>query len=248
MGGDFMYFVPFEFTNYKSFVMETINKVTHYVDKNYDDLDKLYKLGKKKSYYIMFLIDCFGSNFLINYELASMFAERYADPEKERQNPLEILQRFYVDLFVKISEKSHFPKEEFFEKAFLEIYKLFMKDYDRKLQILKRDFQESSKEEIIEKLFKKEYDNVEDIIPTYNIIIFHSIHTDNKESSQFMIDIMKRAIKEHEILEENEEKETYSVENADYEKIKEENEFLKRENDELKSILKNVYEKLEQVI
>jgi hypothetical protein len=113
---------------------------------------------------------------------------------------------------------------------------------------LKRDFQESSQEEIIENLFKNKYDRMEDIIPTYNIIIFHSIHTDNKESAQFMLDIMKRAIKEHEILEESEEKESYSVENTDYEKIKEENESLKKENDELKSILKNVYDKLEQVI
>jgi hypothetical protein len=243
-----MYFVPFEFSNYKSFVMETINKVTHYVDKNYDDLDKLYKLGKKKSYYIMFLIDCFGSNFLMNYELAKMFAERYADTEKERQNPLEILQRFYVDLFAKISENSHFPKEEFFEKSFSEIYKLFMKDYDRKLQILKKDFKEKSEEDIIENLFRNKYDNSEDIIPTYNIIIFHSIHTDNKESAQFMLDIMKRAIKEHKIIEEPEKKESYSVENTDYEKLKKENELLKKENDELKTILKNVYDKLEHVI
>lgn len=243
-----MYFIPFEFSNYKSFVMETLNKVTHYVDKNFESLEKLYKLGNKKNYYIMFLIDCFGKNFLINYELALMFTERYANLEKEKQNSLEILKNFYLDFLSEFSEKSHFPKNEFFEKTFLTIYQLFMKDYERKLQILKKDFQEISKDEIIEKILKNKYDNMEDVIPTYNIVIFHSIHIDNKESDHFMLDLLKRAAKEHETLKKSKNENSYIVEKTDYEKIKEENEILKKENDELKSILKNVYNKLEKVI
>ncbi len=243
-----MYFVPFEFSNYKAFLMETINKVVHFVDKNFDDIDELYKLGKKKSYYIMFLIDSFGTNFLANYEIAELLAEKYADPEKERQNPLEILQRFYVDLFVKVSENSHFPKEEVFEKVFDNVYDIFEKDYQIKLNIVKKDYKELSKEEIVEKLFNSEYDELHDVVPTYNLLIFHSIHTDNKESSKLILDIMTRAIKEHEILKQDETKEAYTVEETDFEKVRVENELLKKENEELKSVLKNVYAKLDQVI
>ncbi|MGM0640791.1 MAG: hypothetical protein ACQESN_05165 [Thermotogota bacterium] len=243
-----MYFVPFEFSNYKAFLMETINKVVRFVDKNFEDIDQLYKLGKKKSYYIMFLIDSFGTNFLANYELAELLASKYADPEKERQNPIEVLQRFYVDLFVKISEKSHFPKEEVFEKAFSNIFEIFLTDYQDKLNMVKEDYKELSKKEIIEKLFKSEYDDFNDVVPTYNILIFHSIHTDNKESAKFMLEVMSRAIKEHENLKQNENKKDYSVEEPAFDKIREENEFLKKENEELKSVLKNVYAKLDQVI
>lgn len=243
-----MYFVPFEFSNYKAFLMETMNKVIHFVDKNFDDIDELYKLGKPKSYYIMFLIDSFGANFLANYEIAELLAEKYADPEKERQNPLEILQRFYVDLFVKVSEKSRFPKEEIFEKVFSNIYDIFSNGYSKKLDNVKKDYKDLPKEEIIEKLFKSEYDDINDVVAAYNILIFHSIHTDNKESAKFILDIMSRAIKEHDKLKQDETKEAYSVEEHDFEKIREENLNLKKENEELKSVLKNVYAKLDQVI
>lgn len=250
-----MYFVPFQFSNYKAFLMETISKVANYVDKNYEDIDKLYKLGNKKSYYIMFIIDCFGTNFMINKKITEMLVEKYANAEKEKQNPLEILQKFYVDLFIKISENHHFPKEKFYDTIFSYIFTIFMKDYIKKMEILKKDYIQKNSDEIIEKLFENGYDQFEDIIPAYNILIFHAIHTDNKESSKFMLDIMDRAIKEHELLDKKENEDEIEenvpdddIEISDMERIKEENNLLRKENEELKSLLKNVYAKLEEVI
>jgi len=219
-------------TNYKSFFMIITEKTVFFVDKNIKELEKLYGTADKNLFYSMIFTNALSGIYIYDNSISK---DIYNIITKNTEDtPLVVIQKFFNRIINHIISYGRFPKDPVINTVCEKIYIKFSENYNNNISTVVENYEFNDFDDFSDNLLNSVYAENPENVPYFSIFISFCLFNYNTDIKDCVLKIFSKAYNGY-----GKEK------NKDF--YKNENALLKEENKRLKSALKYVYKKLENV-